>query len=256
MGPAVQGGMAEGAVITGAGGMQSRAGVAGGGMDPDYPGRGPSPRDLVNAALAAKLASLANTLTQTYKDNQDNNNKNCKTFTYNKKGTECKGGKAHHMVPDRAWRSPGTRGEWTSIPPIDAKLSDLRESIPGIGKLYKGGYYYSNMDEGKGLCICLTGDDHDKVHAIYDEIEKVAGLSNKPQYTAKLQQLEELAAKTISAVTGCNEEKLKEDLKNHHESLGFSEDTLVRADPRGASGLTIEKFSDLVFNKTPGKVGF
>ncbi len=259
IGPAVQGGMAEGAVITGAGAMQSRAGVAGGGMDPDYPGRGPSPRDLANAVLAAKLASAANTLTQIFRDNQDNNEKKCKTFQYSEKGKECKGGKAHHIVPDRDWRSPGDRGVWTNVAPIDLALNDARQNLPLIGKVWKGGYYYDKMDEGRGLCICLSEKEHALVHAVHDPAEAALGQNAKPMYTTNLKTAEELAAKSVSSVTGCDEKKILDALTDHHRKLGFHDETVLRADPYGNSGLTADKFLEAtkeISRQKSGNIGF
>lgn len=258
MNPVVQGGMSQGTVLTGAGGATA---AGAGTLDPDFPGGGrrPGSRGAAAAAAAAALAAgmktAANVVTQTYRDNQDEDRK-CKTFPYSQKGTECKGGKAHHMVPDRAWRSPGTRGKWTDVPPIDEALSNARESIPVIGERYKGGYYYGKMDEGSGLCICLSAKDHTEVHDLYDKEEERIGKSNTPQYTEKLIKLEELAAEKIAEVTGCSREKLLQDMKDHHENLGFGDNTLVRADPRGTSGLSVEKMGEHVTRKTPGKIDF
>jgi len=264
MNPAVQGGMAEGAVLTGAGGMPAMgagANAGAGTMDPDFPGGGrrPGTRGAAAAAAAAALASgiksAANVATQVYRDNQDKDQK-CKTFPYSQRATECKGGKAHHMVPDRAWRTPGSRGKWTNIPPIDDAINTARESIPVVGDLYKGGYYYANMDEGKGLCICLSESEHKEVHEKYDPAEKERGIANDPQFTATLLQLEEMAANAISKVTGCDKEKLFQDMKRHHDALGFEGERILRADPSGRSGLTIEKMAEIYRGKTSGKVGF
>ena len=251
--------------VTAGGAMNAGgAGAMGAGTaDPgDFPGGGGrrDPRAAANALLAAKLAAgmktAANVLTQQYRDNENDDNKKCKTFPYSERGKECKGGKAHHMVPDRAWRSPGTRGKWTDIAPLDAALNNARESIPVVGQLYKGGYYYANMDEAKGLSICLSEKDHKDVHDRYDKEEKNIGLGNKPQYTAKLPELEELAAEKISAVTGCNKEKLLQEMRNHHRGLGFDDNTLLRADPHGVSELSIQKMGDLITSKTGGNTGF
>lgn len=264
MNPAVQGGMAEGAVLTGGGGMPAMgagAGAGAGTMDPDFPGGGrrPGTRGAAAAAAAAALASgiksAANVATQVYRDNQDKDQK-CKTFKYSEKATECKGGKAHHMVPDRAWRTPGSRGKWTNIPPIDYALNEARESIPIIGERFKGGYYYEKMDEGKGLCICLSSKDHTKVHDSYDKTEKLLGESNVPEFTATLLELEQLAAKSISKITGCDEQVLLKDMQKHHRDLDFKDDTLLRADPSGKSGLTIDKMKDILYGKSSGKIGF
>ena len=247
--------VAGGAMNAGGAGAMS-AGTA----DPrDFPGdgrRNPKGATAVALAAAAAFKTMANVLTQQYKDNKDNDEKKCKTFPYSDKGKECKGGKAHHMVPDRAWRSPGTRGTWTGNTPIDAILSDARESIPIVGQRYTGGYYYSNMDEGKGLSICVSGDEHSKIHDKYDREERKLGSSNKPQYTAKLPELEELAAEKISEVTGCNKERLLNDMYNHHRGLGFNDNTIVRADPSGISGLDMQKMNEVVTGKKPGGTGF
>lgn len=196
---------------------------------------------------------LENLLTNRYKDNkEDDDSPKCKLFPYKDKKQECKGGKAHHVVPDRCWRSPGTRGQWTNIPPIDAVIDDAMQELPGIGKLWKGGYYSTKMDEGNGLAICVTGAQHDAIHGMHDKAEKIIGDNANPKYTATLRQEEELGARAVSAATGCSEAAIARKLKEYHEARGLPGDTIVRADPYGQSGLTIDKFNQITTQRPVG----
>jgi hypothetical protein len=158
----------------------------------------------------------------------------CELKPYSKK---CKDGKTpHHCIPDHCFRQPPREG---------------------------GQYYYSKgINHSNGLCICVEGtgkstskkggakgdvtlDDfngnkpmhyaalaeHGRIHAKFDEREAKLGQRGKPKHTAKLGNLEKNAAKIIAEVTGCDEAKIKKQLRKYHKQKGFSPETRVRADP-------------------------
>lgn len=218
---------------------------------PARPAPFPEPFIIDPKLMALMMLTIANALTNRYKDNKDDDEKDkCKIYPYSDAKKECPDGRSHHIVPDRSWRSPGTRGPNTGKISISALIDDmLDEYLPWRG----GGYYYAGkMDEKKGQCICLTTKEHTEVHLLHDAAEKMVGEAATPQWTATLDQLEEIGADSVSAVTGCDQKKIKDTLRERHEALGLGEDTLLRADPRGQSGLTMEKFGEILRKKSLG----
>ncbi len=115
----------------------------------------------------------------------------------------------HHVVPDRVFRV-GTRGS--------ARI--------------KGG-----VSEAEGLVICVDGTnlsrskEHGKIHAIYDPIEKAAGLPNGGR--APLGVLEAAGVGAAAKITGCDPKKMLAQLRAYHQLKGLSATTPVRADPTG-----------------------
>jgi hypothetical protein len=187
--------------------------------------------------------STSNVDTNRYKDNKRDEDNKCKLFPYSERGAECKDGNAHHIVPDRAWRSPGQRGSIsTGSELVNDGVDDLlQKMLPWR----RGGYYYgARMDEETGLCICVPSEEHREIHKDYDQRERALGASNTPQWTAKLGDLEDMATTSVSKATGCDKAKMQEQLRSYHQRLGFDSDTMVRADPSGRSGLTMEKFAE------------
>ena len=248
---------ASGTVVGAAGGLQPGQPY---GYPDEFGSLSPSPGRRRPSGLDAlglvTLKLLENLLTNRYKDNKDSDDgPNCKLFPYSEKNQECKGGKAHHIVPDRCWRSPGSRGKWTSIPPLDAVIDDTIQDLPGIGKLWKGGYYSTKMDEGKGMCICVTGEQHKAIHAMHDTAEKIIGDNAKPKFITTLKVEEELGARAVSAATGCSEATIAEKLRQYHDANSLPGDTKVRADPYGQSDLTIDNFNSIVNIRTGGVGG-
>lgn len=126
-------------------------------------------------------------------------------------------------------------------------LNDAREEIPVIGQLWKGGYYNTKMDdENEGWAICVSEKKHKIIHNLQNPIENQIGLAANPQYISNLKALEELGAKSVSAVTGCNASEMADTLRKKHQEKGMNPDYPVRADPYGNSGLNIDKFNSLV----------
>jgi len=132
----------------------------------------------------------------------------------------CKPGRTgHHVVPDRVFRV-GKRGSGR---------------IPG------------GISEAEGLVICVDGanasrsKEHGKIHAIYDPMEAVAGLTGTPVGTAKLGVLEAAGALAAGKVTGCNPLALEAQLRAYHQAKGLNIDTVVRADPTGKLPVDVSK---------------
>ena len=157
------------------------------------------------------------------------------TLTTHDKGCEHLGSKPrtpHHCVPDHCFKTPGPHGT----------------------------YFQGAVPFGKGLCICvegsgkynsrrdvsskIRGDDYDtwqkhysalaehgRIHAKFDEREMLRGMYGTPQGTATLGEMETLAAEVIAEVTGCDEQYLREQIREHHDKRGLSEDYRVRCEP-------------------------
>lgn len=260
MNPAVQGGMAEGAVLTGAGGMPAM-GAGAGPVDPDVPGgaRRPGRRGAVVTATATALGvgakSIANVATQVYRDNQDNEDKKCLLFPYSERAEKCPKGtgelttNAHHAIPDHCWRTGGVTQKT-----INTGLKEAGNTETLIGKMAEhygmqatqklddllpgGDYYYSQMDKEKSLAICVTGKgkklQHGDIHKQMDRLEDALGAKSKPQYTATLGQMEEAAAESISNVTGCDKQDLINQMRKYHDTMKLDPDkTILRADSGG-----------------------
>jgi len=140
----------------------------------------------------------------------------------------------HHCVPDHCFKTPGKTGT----------------------------YYPGAVEHKDGLCVCVEGQtkssprgqpdgrikrsdygtdseyidalaEHGRIHAKFDKIESQLGKAGDPKHSAELGQLEDGAAKVISEVTGCDEDDLKEQLREYHQSRGLDSDTKLRADPTG-----------------------
>jgi hypothetical protein len=121
---------------------------------------------------------------------------------------ECCGDKTkHHAVPDHCFKGPGEEGYYQGI---------------------KG------MSYGKGLCICVCGDDknekrkqHARIHRAFDKVED----DSYPSWTfgtAKKQ-----AAKACSKVTGCKQSCMEQQLSQHYGPKGVNDNTVLRADSGG-----------------------
>ena len=199
----------------------------------------------------AFLKSLENIGTNHYNDNQDNDNQDCELFPYSERDEKCKGKNAHHVIPDHCWRT---------TPGVGAKLLAMiaPDTEAAIAKA-TGQYYYpvqedpiskqeTGMDRDSGLCICVSGEGktlkHGAIHAIFDDAEKALGQKGNPQWTAKLDDMENEAVKAIATVTGCDPAAMKRRLREYHNSrrlkedpndprAGDTTDTMVRADPSG-----------------------
>ena len=120
--------------------------------------------------------------------------------------------------------------------------------------------YYSNMDKEKGLAICVDGKGktltHGAIHGVMDKLEDSLGANGSPKYTATLEQMEEAAAESISKVTKCDKQNLKDQLRAYHEKQGFTEPdkTLLRADSGGKN--TAKWGKDPIINQRVGQHGY
>jgi hypothetical protein len=75
--------------------------------------------------------------------------------------------------------------------------------------------------------------EHGRIHKRFDMLESDLGKKGTPANTTKLGELEDGAAKSIPKATGCDEKKVKQQLRDHHQKKGLGPDTKVRADPFG-----------------------
>jgi hypothetical protein len=114
----------------------------------------------------------------------------------------------HHAVPDHCFKAPG-----------------------------EGGYYQGieNMSHGKGLCICVTGEDknekrkqHAKIHKDFDKAED----ANKDRKWTFGKAKKE-AAKACSKHTGCNKDCLEHQINQYHKDKNVNDNTTLRADSGG-----------------------
>jgi hypothetical protein len=115
----------------------------------------------------------------------------------------------HHVVPDHCFRAPPKQG---------------------------GGYYHGikEMSHGKGLCICVTGEDknekrkqHAKIHKDFDKAED----KKYPKWTFK--EAKQEAAKACSKHTGCNKKCLEQQIDQYYKGKGVKDGTVLRADSGG-----------------------
>ncbi|WP_197434725.1 DUF4150 domain-containing protein [Agrobacterium vitis] len=120
----------------------------------------------------------------------------------------------HHVVPDRAFRTPS-------------------------GELYGGGIPHAD-----GYSICVEGgtpifrgpnaNEHGLIHGLYNPIERSLGLKGSPVGTAHLEDLEQAGVNSAAAVTGCDPVDLLRQLQAYHRGeRNLSGSDLFRADPTG-----------------------
>ncbi len=183
---------------------------------------------------AAILGSIQNIAVNAYADRAKHrkDDPDCRLRPYSE---GCANGETpHHVVPDRAWREPSKGGRY---------YFPCGPSAPATSK---GGTRC--MNHGKGLCICVTGkgrvQQHGVAHAMHDKVEFEIGKTSTPKYIAPLFELEALGAGAVSLATGCDFKDLLKQLRDYHDKHGFDPLTKLRADPRGDSGLTVEKFKE------------
>lgn len=130
---------------------------------PASPGKPPrGPLMLGPPEYYAALMGLLNVLTNRLKDNQnDEEDDKCKIYSYKDRNKECPGGRSHHIVPDRCWRSPGTRRQRTGIISYGTIVDQLLDKLLSDRG---GGYYYANkMDDSKGQCICVSTEQQSNI---------------------------------------------------------------------------------------------
>ena len=156
---------------------------------------------------------------------KDKGNPRCILRPFSPDTCKAEGRTGHHVVPDRVFRT-GPRGS----------------SHP------------YGITEAQGLVICVVGanasrsKEHGQIHALYDPLERVAGLAGNPPGTAKLGILEAAGAFSAGKITGCNPILLEAQLRAYHQLKGLNVDTVVRADPTGKIPFDFSKIG----NTTPG----
>ena len=156
---------------------------------------------------------------------KDKGNPRCILRPFSPDTCKAEGRTGHHVVPDRVFRT-GPRGS----------------SHP------------YGITEAQGLVICVDGanasrsKEHGQIHALYDPVERVAGLAGNPPGTAKLGILEAAGAFSAGKITGCNPILLEAQLRAYHQLKGLNVDTVVRADPTGKIPFDFSKIG----NTTPG----
>lgn len=156
---------------------------------------------------------------------KDKGNPRCILRPFSPDTCKAEGRTGHHVVPDRVFRT-GPRGS----------------SHP------------YGITEAQGLVICVDGanasrsKEHGQIHALYDPLERVAGLAGNPPGTAKLGILEAAGAFSAGKITGCNPILLEAQLRAYHQLKGLNVDTVVRADPTGKIPFDFSKIG----NTTPG----
>lgn len=114
----------------------------------------------------------------------------------------------HHAVPDHCFKAPGESGDY-----------------------YQG---IKNISHGKGLCICVTGEDknekrkqHARIHKKFDKAED----DEYPEWT--FGEAKAAAAKACSEVTKCDEGCLAHQITQYHKDKNVNDNTKLRADSGG-----------------------
>lgn len=197
-----------------------------------------------------------NISTNRNQDNEKNKDEqNCKLFEYRHRKTQCPNGNAHHAIPDHCWRMGNSvylslgRAAGNMLPLPGALKTAAADKIAQTfeeSMVESGRYYHANMGKQDGLSICVEGAGktliHGAIHTLFDDAEKKLGETGDPKWTAKLGNLEDAAAETISKETGCNKEDIKKQLKTYHVGKNLGEDTLLRADPFGKKTTSMTDF--------------
>lgn len=119
----------------------------------------------------------------------------------------------HHCVPDHCFKEPGDDGDY-----------------------YQG---IKDLSYGKGLCICVTGDDknekrkqHARIHKLFDKAEDDRRDNNGGKWT--FGEAKQEAVEAVGEVTKCNKACLKQQLEQHYAKKGVNDDTVLRADSTGS----------------------
>lgn len=204
--------------------------------------------------------------TNRYQDNKnDKDDGKCKLFPYKERKTKCPKGNAHHAVPDHCWRMGSATylslgramtGPFSRTAIGDIAAQKFEESMSNDGK-----YYFSNMDKEEGLAICVEGKGktlvHGAIHETFDAEEKKLGEAGNPKWTTQLGKLEDKAAESIAAETGCDPQDLKKQMRDYHQGKGFKEDTMLRADPYGknTTSMTDFKIDPVMKSRMPDHMG-
>jgi hypothetical protein len=135
------------------------------------------------------------------------NAKKCMLAPYGAQPACCGDKTKHHAVPDHCFKGPGKEDYYQGI---------------------------SGMSYGKGLCICVSGDDknekrkqHARIHRAFDKVED----DNQPTWT--FGTAKKRAAKACSKVTGCSAKCMEQQLSQYYGPKGVNDSTVLRADSGG-----------------------
>ncbi len=179
----------------------------------------------------------------------------------------------HHCVPDHCWKATGRKTSRISLagakPPTMGHGSGLCICVDGSGKYSdsSAGDKYRQLSDahkdklanlqsagdskslaatfksqGKGhtsgtTAIVNNMGKHGQIHHTFDAAENSLAAKNRTnglgKNVATLDQLEDLAAETISKVTGCDKNDLKKQMRDYHHSCGIRKGTLLRANASG-----------------------
>jgi hypothetical protein len=149
----------------------------------------------------------------------------CKLVTYKPDGQCPEGQTPHHCVPDHCFRQravPRLAADGVSFM-RDAKnrlISDEGPRFPAASDPKKP------MEHKDGLCVCVAGEgkvaEHGRIHKLFDWAEQNLGETGSPKNAATIGQLENAAAHSVARVTGCDPQKLKDQMRDHHQKKGFS----------------------------------
>jgi hypothetical protein len=128
-------------------------------------------------------------------------------------GMKCCGGKTkHHVVPDHCFKSRGSGGYFSGV---------------------------KDMSYGKGLAICVTGEDkddsdasgnlleHGKIHRDFDRIEDWYRDNAAQEWNFEVAN--EVAADVCSFHTGCDKECLKQQTETYYRKKKVHDKTVLRA---------------------------
>jgi len=196
--------------------------------------------------------------TNRYQDNKnDKDDKKCKLFPYKERKTKCPGGddNAHHAIPDHCWRMGNSvylglaKSAVKLLPwPLSGEaVQNVASQAFEESKSYdQSKYYYPKMNKEEGLAICVEGKGksgvHGLIHTAFDKEEYRLGEAGDPKWTAKLGDLEDRAAASIAAETGCDPVDLKKQLRDYHQEKNLGEDSKLRADPFGKNTTSLTDF--------------
>jgi hypothetical protein len=118
----------------------------------------------------------------------------------------------HHCVPDHCFKEPG-----------------------------ESGGYYQGVDDlsyGKGLAVCVTGDDknekrkqHARIHKRFDKAEDKCRDNSGGKWT--FAQAKKEAVEAVGDVTGCNKDCLNQQIDQFYKKKGVNDNTVLRADSGG-----------------------
>jgi hypothetical protein len=147
----------------------------------------------------------------------------------------CDDGKTpHHCVPDHCFHE---KSGGKAYPGAIAHKDGLcicvsgatKSSTPSGSRISKSGLGLSDDEHFAALA------EHGRIHKLFDALEGSLGAKGNPKNTASLGELENNAAHAIAKVTGCDPQKLKDQLRDHHQKNALGEDTKLRADPFGGN---------------------